>query len=156
MPDLQTEIFRKVLPNLHSLAFDDPDENEEISMPIVTSESIPLTRQAFDYIKANPNCIGKDVLNFFTADGHKRSVVASTITALIVAKRIKRENRKLILLRDDYDQPKKVTKVTAPKEKVETIKSPVYDTWSADKVLDGLTLYQGRALYDRLKELFGA
>jgi hypothetical protein len=59
-------------------------------------------------------------------------------------------------LRDDYARPKKVAKATAAKEKKQTITPPVDDTWSADKVLDGLTLYQGRALYDRLKEIFGA
>jgi len=155
MPDLQTEIFTKVLPNLNNLKFDDSDETEEPSMTIA-SEPIALTRQAFDYIKTNPNCAGKELLDFFTDAGYKRPVVASTVTYLIDTKRVKREDRGLVALRDDYERPKKVAKVTASKEKAETIKSPVYDTWSADKALDGLTLYQGRALYDRLKEIFGA
>lgn len=153
MPDLQTEIFTKVLPNLNSIKFDDPDELET-PMP-VSSEPIALTRQAFEFIKTNPNCAGKEVLNFFTAAGHKRPVVASTVTYLIDTKRVAREDGHLTTLRDNYERPKKVAKATAQKEKPETIKSSASDAWSVDQVLNGLTMYQGRDLYLKLKEIYG-
>ena len=149
MPDLQTEIFTKVLPNLSNLKFDDSDE--ETPMPS-TTEPIALTRQAFEFIKTRPNCVGKDVLNFFTAAGHKRPVVASTVTYLIDTKRVKREDGYLVTLRDDYERPKKVAKVTAPKEKTDTVTTPEFN---ANSILEGLTILQGRALYDRLKEIYG-
>ena len=151
MPDLQTEIFTKVLPNLSNLKFDDSDEPEETPLPAPT-ESISLTRQAFGFIKANPNCAGKDVLNFFTAAGHKRPVVASTVSYLIDTNRVKREDGCLLVTRDIYDLPKKVTKVTAPKEKTDTVTTPEFN---ANSILEGLTILQGRALYDRLKEIYG-
>ena len=152
MPDLQTEIFTKVLPNLNNLTFDDPDQPEEIYMPVVSTEPIALTRQVFDYIRTNPKCAGKEVLNHFDDAGHKRPVVAATVTALINTKRVERVGGKLSTLRNDYERPKKVAKVTAPKEKTDTVTTPVFD---ANSILEGLTILQGRTLYDRLKEIYG-
>lgn len=152
MPDLQTEIFTKVLPNLNNIKFDDHDELET-PMP-ATSEPIPLTRQVFEFIKTHPKCAGKEVLNFFTAAGHKRPVVAATVTALIKTNRAERLNGRLCLARNDYERPR-VAKATAPKEKPETIKPNASDVWSVDQVLDGLTMYQGHDLYLKLKEIYG-
>jgi hypothetical protein len=149
MPDLQTEIFNKVLPNLNNLKFDDSDEETPMT---VTAEPIALTRQAFEFIKTNPKCRGKTVLDFFTAAGHKRPVVAATVTALINTKRVERVDGALSILRDDYERPKKVAKVTAPKEKAATVTTPTFDV---EKILEGLTIHQGRALYDRLKSIYG-
>lgn len=158
MPDLQTEIFRKVLPNLNNIKFDDPDE-VETPMPVatepVTTEPVALTRQVFAYINANPKCTGKQVLNHFTDAGHNRAVVASTITYLIDTKRAERVDGRLVTLRAKYERPKKSTKATAPKQKPETIKPREPDAWSVDAVLNGLTMYQGRALYNTLKEIYG-
>jgi len=149
MPDLQTEIFTKVLPNLSNLKFDDSDEETPMT---TTTEPIALTRQAFEFIKTNPKCRGKTVLDFFTSAGHKRPVVAATVTALINTKRVKREDGVLSTLRDDYERPQKVAKVTAPKEKVATVTTPEFN---AAAMLEGLTIMQGRELYDRLKAIYG-
>lgn len=151
MPDLQTEIFTKVLPSLNNIKFDDPDETET-PMP-VTAEPIPLTRQAFAYIKEHPKCAGKEVLNHFDDAGHNRAVVASTVTYLIDTKRVERVDGRLLILRDNYERPKKVAKVTAPKEKVATVTTPV--TVDPAKILEGMTIMQGRELYDRLKAIYG-
>jgi DNA-binding LacI/PurR family transcriptional regulator len=155
MPDLQTEIFTKVLPNLNNIKFDDPDELET-PMPVAT-ESVALTRQAFAYIHANPHCAGKEVLNHFTDAGHKRPVVASTVTYLIDTKRVAREDGRLITLRDNYERPKKVAKATdKPVPMVQNTKQQEpKPTFDIDALLGTLSMYQGRELYTRLKSIYG-
>lgn len=152
MPDLQTEIFTKVLPNLDNLKFDDPGEQEETPMP-TTAEEIPLTRQIFEYIKSHPKCNGKDIMTVFAAAGHKRPVISATTTYLITSKRATRvEGMRLLATRNDYDKPR-VAKATAAPKKAATVATPVYvDT---AKILEGLTIMQGKELYDRLKAIYG-
>lgn len=152
MPDLQTEIFTKVLPSLANLKFDDPGEQEEPTMTAAIQEP-SLTRQVFEYIKSHPKCHGKDVLTVFAAAGHSRPVISSTTTYLIKSKRVERlETKRLLATRNDYEKPK-VAKVTAPKEKVATVTTPAYvDT---AKIIEGLTIMQGKELYDRLKAIYG-
>ena len=149
MPDLQTELATKVLPNLDNLKFDDPDQPEE---PTMTTTAIPLTRQVFEYIKTNPKSRGKVVLDFFQAAGFKRPVVAATVTALIKSQRLVRQGGKLTVLQQNYDV-ERVAKVTDKKPKPAKITTPAYvDT---AKMLEGLTIMQGRELYDRLKAIYG-
>ena len=149
MPDLQTELATKVLPNLDNLKFDDPEQPEE---PTMTTTAIPLTRQVFEYIKTNPKSRGKVVLDFFQAAGFKRPVVAATVTALIKSHRLVRQGGKLIVLQQNYDV-ERVAKVTDKKPKPAKITTPAYvDT---AKMLEGLTIMQGRELYDRLKAIYG-
>ncbi len=149
MPDLQTEIFTKVLPSLNNLKFDDPDQPEE---PTMTTTAIPLTRQVFEYIKTNPKSRGKVVLDFFQAAGFKRPVVAATVTALIKSQRLVRQGGKLTVLQQNYDV-ERVAKVTDKKPKPAKITTPAYvDT---AKIIEGLTIMQGKELYDRLKAIYG-
>ena len=149
MPDLQTELATKVLPNLDNLKFDDPDQPEE---PTMTTTAIPLTRQVFEYIKTNPKSRGKVVLDFFQAAGFKRPVIAATVTALIKSKRLVRQGGKLTVLQQNYDV-ERVAKVTDKKPKPAKITTPAYvDT---AKMLEGLTIMQGKELYDRLKAIYG-
>jgi hypothetical protein len=149
MPDLQTEIFTKVLPSLNNLKFDDPDQPEE---PTMTTTAIPLTRQVFEYIKTNPKSRGKVVLDFFQAAGFKRPVIAATVTALIKSQRLVRQGGKLTVLQQNYDV-ERVAKVTDKKPKPAKITTPAYvDT---AKIIEGLTIMQGKELYDRLKAIYG-
>ncbi len=149
MPDLQTELATKVLPNLDNLKFDDPEQPEE---PTMTTTAIPLTRQVFEYIKTNPKSRGKVVLDFFQAAGFKRPVVAATVTALIKSQRLVRQGGKLIVLQQNYDV-ERVAKVTDKKPKPAKITTPAYvDT---AKIIEGLTIMQGKELYDRLKSIYG-
>jgi hypothetical protein len=149
MPDLQTELATKVLPNLDNLKFDDPEQPEE---PTMTTTALPLTRQVFEYIKTNPKSRGKVVLDFFQAAGFKRPVIAATVTALIKSQRLVRQGGKLTVLQQNYDV-ERVAKVTDKKPKPAKITTPTYvDT---AKMLEGLTIMQGRELYDRLKAIYG-
>lgn len=149
MPDLQTELATKVLPNLDNLKFDDPDQPEE---PTMTTTAIPLTRQVFEYIKTNPKSRGKVVLDFFQAAGFKRPVIAATVTALIKSQRLVRQGGKLTVLQQNYDV-ERVAKVTDKKPKPAKITTPAYvDT---AKIIEGLTIMQGKELYDRLKAIYG-
>jgi hypothetical protein len=148
MPDLQTEIFTKVLPSLNNLKFDDPDQPEE---PTMTTTAIPLTRQVFEYIKTNPKSRGKVVLDFFQAAGFKRPVIAATVTALIKSKRLVRQGGKLTVLQQNYDV-ERVAKVTDKKPKPAKITTPAFNPTA---MLEGLTIMQGRELYDRLKAIYG-
>ncbi len=149
MPDLQTELATKVLPNLDNLKFDDPEQPEE---PTMTTTAIPLTRQVFEYIKTNPKSRGKVVLDFFQAAGFKRPVIAATVTALIKSQRLVRQGGKLTVLQQNYDV-ERVAKVTDKKPKPAKITTPAYvDT---AKIIEGLTIMQGKELYDRLKAIYG-
>ena len=157
MPDLQSEIFTKVLPNLNNLSFDDKGESEETAVPDITfttQENMPpLTRQVFDFIKANHKCKGPTVLDHFTAAGYKRSVVAATVTALIKTSRVERPKGRLVTTRNDYDRPK-VAKATAKvAEPMQNNTTP--PKFDIDGLLSTLTMYDGRELYNRLKAIYG-
>lgn len=156
MPDLQTEIFTKVLPNLSNIKFDDPDETLEEQHMTETTDAPPLTRQVFEFIKSNPKCKGKMVLDHFTALDYKRTVVAATVTALIKTNRAERLDGRLCLTRNDYDRLK-VTKATAKPALV--VQNPKQEepkpTFDIDVLLGTLSMYQGRELYNRLKSIYG-
>lgn len=161
MPDLQTEIFNKVLPNLNALKFDDGDE-PEMESPAVETDAAPLTRQVFAFVGDKPTfCTGVMVLNHFVALGYKRPVVAATVQALIKNKRIVRKGGKLSTTRSEYDKAK-VTNVTPlPKKVVQNkiseyeLKAPKKEVFDVDILLGTLSMYQGRELYLRLKAIYG-
>ena len=118
-----------------------------------TTEEISLTRQVFEYIKTHPKCHGKDVLTVFAATGHNRPVISSTMTYLITSKRVERlATKRLLVTRNEYEKPK-VAKATAAPQEAATVATPVYVDIA--KILEGLTIMQGRELYDRLKAIYG-
>lgn len=155
MPDLQTEMSKKVLPNLINLKFDDVVESENIEVEVEKTTDAPLTRQLFDYIKEHPKRRGKVVLDEFEARGFKRTVIAATITALIKHRRVVRQGGKLTALQETYDKPKvsRVTKATG--KKIKPVKIHTSKDIDTAEILKGLTIMQGRALYDKLKEIYG-
>lgn len=154
MPDLQTEIFKKVLPNLNTLKFDDAGDHP------VEEVKTPLTRQIFDFIKdKSGKVIGKQVLDHFEAKGYKRSVVAASTQAVINDGRAVRKGGKLSVTRSEYDKPK-VAKVTSLPKKVVQNKISEYEreqtkVFDVDILLGTLSMYQGRELYLRLKAIYG-
>ena len=155
MPDLQTEIFKKVLPNLNALKFDDDGGKQPVEEP-----KAPLTRQIFDFIKdKSGKAIGKQVLNHFEELGYKRSVVSASVQAVINDGRAVRKGGKLSVTRSEYDKPK-VAKVTPPPKKVVQNKISEYEreqpkVFDVDILLGTLSMYQGRELYLRLKAIYG-
>lgn len=163
MPDLQTEIFTKVLPNLSAIKFDDGDE-PEITMPEVTfaqEAKEPLIRRVFKFINANPKVQGKKVMDEFEDLGYSRSVVASTTCALINDKRVVRVGGKLSTTRDSYEKPKVAKVTTLPKKVVQNKiseyerEAPKKEVFDVDILLGTLSMYQGRELYNRLKAIYG-
>lgn len=155
MPDLQTEIFTKVLPQLNNIKFDDEGESKEVESIV---EAAPLTRQIFDYVKENPKIKGVLVLNHFQELGHKRSVVAATVQALQSSGRVFRLGHKLSVTRSEYEKPK-VTKVTVLPKKVVQNKIAEHErkteAFDVDLFMGTLSMYQGRELYLRLKAIYG-
>lgn len=156
MPDLQSEIFTKVLPSLNNLKFDDDAEIDMPQVEFVKEEKEPLVRRVFAYIRDNKKVRGKDVMDVFTSEGHSRAVVASTISALIKDDRAVRVGGKLSTTRDTYEKPK-VAKATAkPAQAVHNAKQDEpKPTFDIDVLLGTLSMYQGRELYTRLKAIYG-
>lgn len=154
MPDLQTEIFTKVLPNLNNLKFDDADGPVLQEQHTAVVEAPPaLTRQVFAFVNTTTElCTGKLVLNHFVDLGYKRSVVAATVQSLINSKRLARKGGKLSTTRDEYDKPK-VAKETAPRKEV--VQNTVPEQNGLDVLLASLSMYQGHELYLRLKAIYG-
>lgn len=171
MPDLQTEIFKKVLPNLNNLRFDDADD-EETPVPTTTTapepkaQPIPLVRQIFEYIKEHPKCQGGEIRKVFTAAGYKTTVVAVSLFALVKTGRAVRVDGRLVVTRDSYDPPKRrvvkikrVTKAT-PKPAPSPQKAPIIESKSdanfdIDVFMAQLSMFQGRELFNRLKAIYG-
>lgn len=159
MPDLQTEIFTKVLPSLNNIKFDDPDEMEipRLEVDFVPQVNpLPLTRQVFAYINANPKVQGKTVMDEFEKQGYSRAVVASTTCALINDKRVVRVGGKLSTTRDSYEKLKVAKATDNPAPLVQNTKQEEQKpTFDIDILLGTLSMYQGRELYNRLKAIYG-
>jgi len=164
MPDLQTEIFTKVLPSLNNLKFDDADGPVlQEQHTAVVEEPLALTRQVFAFVNTTTElCTGKVVLDRFVSLGYKRSVVAATVQALINNKRLVRKGGKLSTTRDEYDKPKVAKETPLSKQVVQNkisererevgLKKEVFDI---DIFMGTLSMYQGRELYLRLKAIYG-
>lgn len=54
MPDLQTEIFKKVLPQMNNLKYDDEDPAPEVTVVAEPSQPVNVTKEIWQYVKDNP------------------------------------------------------------------------------------------------------
>jgi hypothetical protein len=70
MPDLQTEIFKKVLPNmnnLNNLKFDDTPGEEPEVVYSAGMQTPNASKALWEYVKANPNQLLVDIVKSFTS-----------------------------------------------------------------------------------------
>ena len=137
-----------------------------------------VSRETFNFVKANPGCTRQQLIKELTGRGFKESSVSSMIAQMIkkgmvrgdsmnmhaVAKEYRplKSGAGMKKLREEAARAKKPVKVVKPvKATLEEKKAaiPVVATptkqWTAEEVLNGLSVLQARAVYNELKKLFG-
>jgi hypothetical protein len=176
MPDLQTEIFTKVLPNLHAIQFDDTEETtateEETPMQLTVTEAV------FNHIRANPNQKIDEITKAVSGLGYIAKSVSSLTYQMVRAGILaKDEDRcftacvdtlpvlslgKLTKIKEETERKearkqKRLTATTAPKEDAEQEPTHVFfHTWEPEDVVNPLTLVQAIAVHKYLQKVFGS
>lgn len=171
MADLQTEIFRKVLPKmqqLNNLTFDD-DVGTTTEVKVTTEPvKVSQTEQLWQYIKDNPGSTAPEMFkakaiadykNIATRVNQlaKRGLLRQDINSHPMKNYVVDETYPRVTLEDRLQRmqnargtkPKKIKKVKRVVQPVvETPKTPV-------NILDTMSVMQARELYDQLKKIFG-
>jgi hypothetical protein len=144
-----------------------------------------VTRETFNYIKANPNKTTPEVCEALERRGFKESSVNSICAQLSKQGQVVKDGytKRMVAVGNEYqplksaskfkalNEPKTTLKVVkrreapqdagiaaiAPQEKVDTSRSTIVLTrnWTAHGVVDKLSVMQARELYDLLKKIFG-
>lgn len=185
MPDLQTEIFKKVLPNMNNLKFDDPGEEQEVIVE-TAPQTTNITKSLWEYIKAHPNQTLAPIVKAFpnlertgistrltqmrkrgnliatpSNQGFLYSVSSDTYSALSNAEAIEKANE---ARRAKLKQREIRAKIKAAKSKAMKPTAPapkavarpeVTPRTSVASLLDTMSIVQARELYDQLKKIFG-
>lgn len=165
MPDLQTELRTKVLPelDLSTLNFDDePDTSRPTQASTVKEPVMTTSRATFEFIQAHPGQYTRsEIGRQLAAQGHTLTSVIALITQMMRCGMVGRsDNGGLIPLVDHYSPVRTPAKAKRkpgrPRTRVlPTIAAPV-STPAATKInIDDLKLSEARALYDELKKIFG-
>jgi len=171
MADLQTEIFRKVLPKmqqLNNLTFDD-DVGTTTEVKVTTEDTkISQTELLWQYIKDNPGSTAPGMFKARVIDDYKniatrvnqlakRGLLRQDINSHPMKNYVVDETYPRVTLEDRLQRmqnargtkPKKIKKVKRVVQPVvETPKTPV-------NILDTMSVMQARELYDQLKKIFG-
>ena len=133
-----------------------------------------VTRETFNYVLKNPGCLRRTIMRDLEQRGFKSSSISSLVTQMIKNKLIKgdpntglfatyheyRPLRTFSRSRAEVKAKRKYTRKAKPEALVQTpAQTPAMPTpetpWSAQKLLEGLSVLQARALYDELKKIFG-
>jgi hypothetical protein len=144
-----------------------------------------VSRETFNFIKANPNKTTAEVANALEKRGFKESSVNSICAQLSKQGQVVKDGytKRMVAIGNEYQPLKsaaalkalkedkhtlKVVKrreasqdagiaAIAPQEKVDTSRSTIVLTrnWTAQGVVDKLSVMQARELYDLLKRIFG-
>ena len=144
-----------------------------------------VTRETFNYIKNNPNKTTPEVCEALEKRGFKESSVNSICAQLSKQGQVVKDGytKRMVAIGNEYQPLKsaaalkalkedkhtlKVVKrreasqdagiaAIAPQEKVDTSRSTIVLTrnWTAQGIVDKLSVMQARELYDLLKRIFG-
>lgn len=185
MPDLQTEIFKKVLPNMNNLKFDDmPDDEPEIVVA-TTPQKTNVTKAIWEYVKLHPHVplgtinkafpgLGKtgvatrlsqmknrgNIVATPSASGYRYSVASDTYKALTKEESLKKAAE--AYKKHQQAKQAKAAKAEAKAAKVILVKQPasvappeIPARKSTAALLDTLSIVQARELYDELRKIFG-
>lgn len=183
MPDIQTEIFTKVLPKmkLNDLTFDD-DVGTQQTVTVETSDkSLSVMQQIWEFIHAHPGLTGGQI--YKQMDGNTQAGISTRLNQLLKANKLMRtkkpdESYRWFSIGDSYPRMDKsdslVLAVKARKEKLErkakakakrlakvdatpqlNVRVPP-NAWDVDAMLSRMSITQARGMYDALKKIFGA
>ena len=182
MPDIQTEIFTKVLPKmqLNNLNFDD-DVGTQQTVTVETSDkSLSVMQQIWEFVSVNPGLTAGEI--YKRMDGQTHTGISTRLNQLLKANKLMRtkkpdESYRWFSIGDTYPsmdkraslalavkarqeklarkakaKAKKVAKAVAPQAAAPT---PT-NTWDVDAMLSKMSITQARGMYDALKKIFGA
>ena len=173
MPDIKTAL-------LNAWAKDEEQTiKEKVMTQPVTHRFQPTnnaSRETFAFIKNNPNLKASEIVRHMVKRGFKENSTVSLCTQMVRQGMVSKDvNGGLRVLQDEYAPLKaykkkaKVVKVEkpkkevaglaalAPQDKVDTSRSTIVlnRNWTAQGVVDKLSVMQARELYDLLKQIFG-
>lgn len=176
MPDLQTEL-NKVMQTWDNGA-EAPSESSPLTKRSVKFQPTNnVTRVTFDYVKRNPGQSRRAVVLELERLGYKVSSTTSLLSQMVRQGMLNTVNGGLFvsqpeytplrqsLLRNSRTRKKAVKAPAAPRPRVPEGRKAAPGTgasqkypasWSANQVLEGLSVLQARALYDELHRIFGA
>ena len=182
MPDIQTEIFTKVLPKmqLNNLNFDD-DVGTQQTVTVETSDkSLSVMQQIWEFVNVNPGLTAGEL--YKRMDGQTHTGISTRLNQLLKANKLMRtkkpdESYRWFSIGDTYPRmdksaslalavkarqeklerkakakAKKAAKAVAPQAAAPT---PT-NTWDVDAMLSKMSITQARGMYDALKKIFGA
>jgi hypothetical protein len=173
MPDIKTAL-------LNAWA---QDEEQTIKEKVMTQPlahrfkpTNNASRETFNFIKNNPNLKASEIVAHMTKRGFKENSTTSLCTQMVRQGMVSKDTRGgLRVMQAEYAPlkayKKKVEKVKfgkpeeksaglaalAPQDKVDTSRSTIVlnRNWTAQGVVDKLSVMQARELYDLLKHIFG-
>lgn len=175
MPDIRTAL-------LNAWAQDEEQTIKEKTMaqPHRFKPTNNASRETFSFIKNNPNLTAKEIVAHMTKRGFKENSTTSLCTQMLRQGMVSRDTRGgLRVVVDEYAPLKSYKKrekikaekvkfgkpeeksaglaALAPQDKVDTSRSTIVLTrnWTAQGVVDKLSVMQARELYDLLKKIFG-
>jgi hypothetical protein len=183
MPDIQTEIFTKVLPKmkLNDLTFDD-DVGTQQTITVETSDkSLSVMQQIWEFIHANPGLTAGQL--YQQMDGQTHTGVSTRLNQLFKANKLMRtkkpdESYRWFSIGDSYPRMDKAASLalavkarqenlarkakTKAKKATKVVDTPQVNVrvppnaWDVDAMLSRMSITQARAMYDALKKIFGA
>lgn len=156
MPDLRTELMK-----LENLKFDDDVQSTD---EVVPTENTSMMAQIWRYVKDHPGCTYVDIIK---ALGHSQSDVSTRLTQMYNAGKLTRntsgDRYAWFTVSDKYERkepkpykkrkPKSVAKAVKPAVPAAAPKLPT--KYDVNDLLSTMSIIEARAMYDRLKELFG-
>lgn len=183
MPDIQTEIFTKVLPKmqLNNLNFDD-DVGTQQTITVETSDkSLSVMQQIWEFVHVNPGLTAGQISK--QMDGQTHTGISTRLNQLLKANKLMRtkkpdESYRWFSIGDTYPRMDKSASlalaVKARQEKLErkakakakkaakaeatpqvNVRVPP-NAWDVDAMLSRMSITQARGMYDALKKIFGA
>lgn len=178
MPDIKTAL-------LNAWAQDEEQTIKEKVMTQPLAHRFKPTnnasRETFSFIKNNPNLKASEIVRHMVKRGFKENSTVSLCTQMVRQGMVSKDAQGgLRVMQAEYaplkaykkkDKPVKAEKVKfgkpeeksaglaalAPQDKVDTSRSTIVLTrnWTAQGVVDKLSVMQARELYDLLKKIFG-
>lgn len=163
MPDLKTELMK-----LDNLTFDDDAQTQEVIVQTTHEQPTSMMETIWEYVKANP---AKSYKQICEALGQSQSDVSTRLTQMYHSGKLARRSENGLyhwyVTGDDYtkhvrglktdvrkSKVAKKVKVT-PKAAAPRVETKYPTKYDVNELLSTMSIVEARALYDKLKALFG-
>lgn len=165
MPDLKTELMK-----LENLKFDDDVQPTEEVMYTTISPNVSIMQQVWQYVQQNPNSTYLDVIK---GVGGTHADISTRLTQLYNAGKLSRNDTKPYTWYTTHDKYERKTHKPYKKRKAKPVakaqakaakvakavpaaESKLQTKYDVNDLLSTMSIIEARAMYDRLKELFGS